>query len=413
MRQPRVVIVGAGFGGLEAAKALRRAPVDVVVIDRQNYHLFQPLLYQVATAGLSPANIAAPIRRILRKSQNTRVVMAEVTGVDTEQKLVHTSIGDEPYDWLILAPGADNFYFGNDEWAEKAPGLKTLDDATLIRAQILQVFERAESSEDQKPMRFVIIGAGPTGVEMAGSIAELSRRVVAADFRRAKTAHAEIVIVEGADRVLTAFPEELSAACQRMLDDLGVEVRLKTMVKAIDDHGIDTDQGRIDADLVIWGAGVKPNPVAQWLDAEADRGRVKVEPDLTVPGEPNIFVIGDCAYVEQDGKPVPGVSPAAMQEGRYAAKVIHAFSESKPKPAPFRYKDKGNLATIGRRRAVAHLGRFKFSGLFAWLLWLFVHILYLIGFRNRTIVLIEWMWAYITFERGARLILKHDVERSW
>jgi NADH dehydrogenase len=412
--RPRVVIVGAGFAGLEAAKALRNKPVDVLVIDRQNHHVFQPLLYQVATAGLSPANIAAPIRRIMRGAKNVRVVLDEVTGV--EDACVVAKEGSFPYDFLILAPGAQTAYFGHEQWADTAPGLKSLHDATDVRSRILDAFEDAETAEDpDKCLTFVIVGGGATGVEMAGAIAELSRRALAADFRRAHPEKAKIILIEGGDRLLSGFPEKLGHACERHLRKLGVDVRLKTYVGGIDEDGIDTEQGRISTKTVVWAAGVRPVNVGQWLGVETDKqGRVAVAPDLSVPGRHNVFVCGDCALViGADGKPLPGVAQPAMQEGAFAARVILSrigpssdASWSEPHPLRFVYKDRGDMATIGRRMAVARIGRFSFSGTFAWILWLWIHIWYLIGFRNRVLTLIEWMWAYFTFDRGARLIVR-------
>ena len=417
----KVVIVGAGFAGLECAKALRNKPVDVTVIDRQNHHLFQPLLYQVATAGLSPANIAAPIRRVLRGAQNVRVVLDEVTGVDTAARVVTSKGGSYPYDYLMIATGASTWYFGHDEWSERAPGLKTLSDATSIRARILSAFEEAEVSGDPDTwLTFVVVGGGATGVEMAGAIAELARKALRADFRRINPAKAKIILLEGGDRLLASFPPKLSLACKRSLEKLGVEVRLNTFVGGIDGEGVDTEQGRLSAKTVVWAAGVRASPVATWLGVEADKqGRVVVAPDLTVPGHPEIFVCGDCAVViGEDGKPLPGVCQPAMQEGVFVARAIlaqcssgepHHNSAKRSSGEPhhkFVYKDKGNMATIGRKMAVCQIGRLQFSGTFAWLLWVTIHIWYLIGFRNRLLTLVEWAWAYVTFERGARLIVK-------
>ena len=408
----KVVIVGAGFAGLEAAKALQRAPVDVLVIDKQNHHLFQPLLYQVATAGLSPANIASPIRRILRRSKNTRVILAEVTGIDKQRRTVHTTEGDHPYDFLILATGAKNWFFGNEQWPEFSPGLKTLADATDMRAKVLRAFEDAETAppEEQQPyLTFVVIGGGPTGVELAGAIAELACRAIASDFRAADPQNTRIVLVEAGDRLLSNFPEKLSSACLTSLEKLSVEVHLGCMVKAIDERGVETEAGRIEACTVLWAAGVRSTPVAGWLGADADgMGRVLVGDDLTVPGCPDTFVCGDCAHVKgEDGNPLPGICQPAMQEGVYAARSIMARVQGRTLP-PFRYKDKGIMATIGRKMAVCDLGRLKISGFFAWVLWLTIHVVYLIGFRSRLLVLIEWAWAYVTFERGARLIVKKE-----
>ena len=411
----RVVIVGAGFAGLECAKALRDRPVDVTVIDRQNHHLFQPLLYQVATAGLSPANIAAPIRRVLRGAQNVRVVLDEVTGVDTVARVVTSEGGSYPYDYLMIATGASTWYFGHNEWSERAPGLKTLADATSIRARILSAFEEAEVSREPDPwLTFVIVGGGATGVEMAGAIAELARKALRADFRRINPAKAKIVLLEGGDRLLASFPPKLSLACKRSLEKLGVEVRLNTFVGGIDGEGVDTEQGRLSAKTVVWAAGVRASPVASWLGVEADKqGRVVVAPDLSVPGLSGVYVCGDCAVViGEDGNPLPGVCQPAMQEGVFVARAIlyrtsrSAHDVGQTGAPEFVYKDKGNMATIGRKMAVCHIGRFQFSGALAWLLWVTIHIWYLIGFRNRLLTLVEWAWAYVTFERGARLIVK-------
>ncbi|MEX2243974.1 MAG: NAD(P)/FAD-dependent oxidoreductase [Fimbriimonadaceae bacterium] len=405
----KVVIVGAGFAGLECAKALRNKPVDVTVIDRQNHHLFQPLLYQVATAGLSPANIAAPIRRVLRGAQNVRVVLDEVTGIDTAARVVKSEGGSYPYDYLMIATGASTWYFGHDEWSERAPGLKTLADATSIRARILSAFEEAEVSREPEPwLTFVVVGGGATGVEMAGAIAELARKALKADFRRINPAKAKIVLLEGGDRLLASFPPKLSLACKRSLEKLGVEVRLNTFVGGIDGEGVDTEQGRLSAKTVVWAAGVRASPVASWLGVEADKqGRVVVAPDLSVPGLSGVYVCGDCAVViGGDGKPLPGVCQPAMQEGVFVARAILSECISGEPQHKFVYKDKGNMATIGRRMAVCQIGRFQFSGTLAWLLWVTIHIWYLIGFRNRVLTIVEWAWAYVTFERGARLIVR-------
>ena len=412
VERKKVVIVGAGFAGLEAAKALRRAPVDVLVIDKQNHHLFQPLLYQVATAGLSPANIASPIRRVVRRNKNTRVILAEVTGIDKQNKTVRTTEGDHPYDFLILATGATNWFFGNEHWPEFAPGLKTLSDATGIRAKILCAFEDAETAqpeEQQQYLTFVIVGGGPTGVELAGAITELACRAIASDFRASDPLKTRIVLVEGGDRLLSNFPEVLSEACLKSLEKLGVEVRLGCMVKAMDARGVETEAGRIEARTVLWAAGVRSTPVADWLGADADgMGRVHVGDNLTVPGSPDVFVCGDCAHVKgEDGDPLPGICQPAMQEGVYAARSIMARLQGRTLP-PFRCKDKGIMATIGRKMAVCVIGRLKISGFIAWVLWLTIHVVYLIGFRNRLLILIEWAWAYVTFERGARLIVKKE-----
>jgi len=410
MARPRVVILGAGFGGLNAAQALKSAPVDVTVIDRRNYHLFQPLLYQVATAGLSPAQIATPIRRILAHQRNATVLMDRVLDVDLDRRLVITRKREVPYDYLIVATGARHAYFGHDEWEEFAPGLKKIDDATALRTRILAAFERAEVTEDEaerkRLLTFVVIGAGPTGVEMAGAIAELAKMGIARDFRNIDPRQAEILLVEAGPRVLASFPETLSQAAQRQLEHLGVKVVLGEAVIACDKEGITLKDGRrIDSATLVWAAGVEASPAAKWLKTPADRaGRVVAPPDLRLPGYPNVFVIGDTAAVKDAaGVVVPGVAPAAKQMGRFVASEIIASIKGKP-PRDFTYRDYGNLATIGRKAAVADFGRFRFSGLIAWLLWSFAHIWFLIGFRNRFTVFFDWIWAYVTYQRGARLI---------
>jgi NADH:ubiquinone reductase (H+-translocating) len=410
--RPRVVIVGAGFGGLTAARALRKAPVQVTVIDRRNYHLFQPLLYQVATAGLSPADIAAPIRSILRDQANVEVLMARVTGVDRARRevLLEDNGRRMPYDYLVIAAGARHAYFGHDEWGEVAPGLKKIDDATAIRHRILVAFEKAESSHDPEERRrlltFVIVGGGPTGVEMAGAIAELAKKTLVKDFRTIDPASARVLLVEGGPRVLLAFPEDLSAKARRSLEKLGVEVLTNTPVELCDAEGVVSAGKRIEARTILWAAGVQAAPVAKWLQAEKDRaGRVKVNPDLSVPDDPDIFVVGDNATVLQaNGQPVPGVAPAAKQMGAYVARVIAGRIAGNPVSAPFRYRNYGNFATIGRHAAVADFGWLKLSGYLAWLLWGAAHIYFLIGFRNRLAVMLDWLWAYVTYQRGVRLI---------
>jgi NADH:quinone reductase (non-electrogenic) len=407
---PRVVIIGAGFAGLTAAKELGKAPVRLTVIDRRNYHLFQPLLYQVATAGLSPAQIATPIRGILRRQRNTTVVLGMVTGIDAEARMVE--IGDRriPYDTLIVATGARHAYFGNDDWERVAPGLKKIDDATYIRRRILLAFEMAENTADpderRRLLNFVIVGAGPTGVELAGAIAELARRALATDFRNIDPRATRVILVEAGLRVLAAFPEILSAAARRALARLGVEVRLGQRVTQCDDCGVVITGERIEARTILWAAGVAASPAAKWLGAEADRaGRVRVGPDLTLPGHPEIFVLGDTAAAsDAAGAPLPGIAPVAKQQGRYAARAIRARLAGRAAPRPFRYRHLGNLATIGRKVAVADFGFVRLSGRLAWLLWGLVHVYFLIGFRNRAAVLLDWLWAYVTFQRGSRLI---------
>jgi len=405
-----VVILGAGFGGLSAAQALASAPVEVTIVDRHNYHLFQPLLYQVATAGLSPAQIAAPIRSILKRQGNATVRLARVTGIDKEARQV--LLGEERlvYDWLIIATGARHAYFGHDEWEHYAPGLKRVEDATAIRRHILVVFEEAEnaavSGGGSKPLNFVVIGGGPTGVEMAGAIAELARMALASDFRHIDPRQARIILIEAGPRLLPAFPEQLARFAQRALEGLGVEVRLGAPVTDCRPEGVMVGDELIESHCAIWAAGVAASPAGQWLGVERDRaGRVRVNADLTLPGHPEIFIIGDTALViGADGSQVPGVAPAAKQEGAYAAWAVRRKVAGEPVDRPFRYHDLGNLATIGRRAAIADFGWVRFRGRLAWLLWGVVHIAFLIGFRNRLTVLVEWLWAYFTFQRGARLI---------
>lgn len=405
---PHVVILGAGFGGLNAARALKRAPVRITVIDRANHHLFQPLLYQVATAALSPADISAPIRRILRRQNNVEVLLAEATAIDLPSRRVVLADGEVDYDFLIVATGATHAYFGHEDWELLAPGLKTLKDALQIRQRILIAFEIAEREPDKRLrhewMTFVIVGAGPTGVELAGTLAEVARQTLARDFRHIDTAEARVVLVEAATKVLGTFEDTLSAKAQDQLKRLGVDVRLGLPVSEITALGVQVGSEWIGARTIIWAAGVAASPLARSLNVPLDRaGRVLVEPDLTVPGHDNVYVIGDLAHLEQEGKPVPGIAPAAMQEGRQAASNL-LRSLGGQERLPFRYHDKGMLATIGRGAAVAHIGSIRASGYLAWLLWLFVHIFFLIGFRNRLLVMIQWAWSYITFDRGARLI---------
>ena len=410
MASPHIVIVGAGFGGLSAAHALAGAAARVTVVDRRNYHLFQPLLYQVATAGLSPAQIAAPIRAILRRAANVQVLLGRVTAIDKAARTVTLEDRTLGYDWLVLATGARHAYFGHDEWEAVAPGLKKIDDATQIRRRILSAFEQAEAGGDAKARRrlltFVVIGGGPTGVEMSGAIAELARVALRHDFRNIDPREARIVLVEAGPRVLAAFPETLSAAAQRALERLGVEVRLGTPVTQCDADGVTIGEDRLPAETIVWAAGVAASPASRWLSADHDRaGRVMVGADLTLPGYPEIFCIGDTALAKDaSGKPLPGLAPVAKQQGAYVARVLRARLADKPEPGPFRYRDFGTLATIGRGAAVADFGWLRLSGTLAWLLWGAVHISFLIGFRNRLVVLIDWLWAYLTFQSGARLI---------
>lgn len=405
-----VVIIGGGFGGLNAARGLKKAPVKLTVIDRRNYHLFQPLLYQVATAGLSPADIAAPIRGVLAKQANAEVLMEEVTGIDRERKVVHTRGHEVPFDDLVIATGSKHSYFGHDEWEQIAPGLKSINDATHVRRRILLAFEHAETESDPAKraalLTFILVGGGPTGVELAGSLAELAHRALRSDFRHIDPEHTKIILIEAGPRILAGFPEKLSQSAAHYLKKRGVEIRTGGRVEKVDDQGVMVSGQRVSARTVIWAAGVVASEAGKWLGAETDRaGRVKVLPDLTVPGSPDIFVIGDTSTLEQDGKPLPGLAPVAIQEGKYVARVLANRARGDARaPEPFHYRDKGNLATVGRSFAVADLGRFMLSGFLAWLAWLAVHIYYLIGFRNRLIVLIDWSWAYLTFQRGARLI---------
>lgn len=407
--RPRVVIVGAGFAGLHAAKSLASADVDITVVDRRNFHLFQPLLYQVAAAALNPSDIAYPIRSIFRRQDNVRnVVLGEVADIDVERSVVSladgTAIG---FDYLVVATGATHSYFGNDEWADDAPGLKTIEDALDIRGRILRAFEEAEldAARSDPSLTFVVVGAGPTGVEMAGAVAEIAVHALGSDFRNIDPASARVVLVEGSDHVLPAYPASLRAGARRQLEALGVEVRTGALVTDIDGEGVTLATGeRIAARTVVWAAGVQASGLGALLPAERDRaGRVVVEPDLSIPGHPEVFVAGDLASVSPGGVPVPGVAPAAMQQGRHVAAQVVADLAGNPR-TPFRYRDKGSLATIGRARAVADLGRLRFGGPVAWAAWLGIHLVYLIGFRNRVFVLLQWAWHYATFRRGARII---------
>jgi NADH dehydrogenase len=404
----KVVIIGAGFGGIEAAKSLRRAPVEVTVIDRQNHHCFQPLLYQVATAALSPADVAWPIRHILRKQKNATVLMAEVRAIDSSKQHVQIDSVSIPYDYLVLATGAAHSYFGHDEWAEVAPGLKRIEDATRIRRRILIAFERAElatdAAERQRLLTFAIVGGGATGVEMAGAISEVARQSLAMDFRRIDPTAARIVLIEAGPRIMPTLPENLSDYVRRTLAKKGVEVLTSTLVISCDAHGVEFEHGRLDADTIIWAAGVVASPAARWLDAEHDRaGRVNVGADLSVPSHPDIFVVGDTAAVtDQPG--IPGTAPAAKQMGHYVGRLIAARVAGGASPPPFRYRHLGDLATIGRQAAVVKLGRLELTGFLGWLFWSVVHIYFLIEVRDRFIVAFTWLWDYVTFQRGARLI---------
>lgn len=406
---PKVVIVGAGFAGLTAAKALSKAPVHVTLVDRRNHHLFQPLLYQVATAGLAPTQIATPIRSILSKQRNTDVVLGEVSGVDTARKAVIVNGKPLAYDYLILATGARHSYFGRDEWERFAPGLKTLEDATSQRKRILLAFERAELEDDPveraRLTTFVVIGGGPTGVETAGAIAELARKALACDYRRINPRCARIILVEAAPRVLGAFPQDLSEHARCALERLGVEVHLGAAVSACDAEGVTLGGERIESRCVIWAAGVQSSPAAKWLGVEADRaGRTMVSEHLRPRGLEDVFVIGDCAAATgPDGKPLPGVAPVAKQQGAYVAKAIERLLKRAPLK-PFAYADLGAMATVGRKAAIADFRGFHLRGFIGWLVWSAAHIYFLIGFRNRVAVTLDWIWSYLTFERGARLI---------
>jgi NADH dehydrogenase len=409
--RPRVVIVGAGFAGLSAAKALKKADVSVTLIDRRNHHLFQPLLYQVATAGLSPSQIATPIRSIVRDLKNTEVILGDVIGVNTNDKVVHLASRHIKYDYLILATGARHSYFGKEQWEADAPGLKTIEDATELRKRVLLAFERAEQEMDpearQRLLTFVVIGGGPTGVEMAGAIAELSHKALAMDFRHIDTKSTRTILVESGQRVLAAFPEKMSAYAKTSLECLGVEVLLGKPVTDISSVGVMIGERSIVSASVIWAAGVMSSPAAKWIGAEADRaGRTMVGADLTVPGHPEIFVLGDCGHAleEKTGRPLPGLAPVAKQQGVYAAEVIKARICDKNPPKSFTYKDFGIMATIGRKSAIADFGKVQLTGLIGWLVWSLVHVYYLIGFRNRLAVAVDWAWSYLTFDRGSRLI---------
>ena len=411
-RKPRVIIVGAGFGGLQAAKKLARKNVLITVIDRTNYHLFQPLLYQVATAALSPADIAAPVRSVLSKSKNVEVILAEVQSVDVDAKKVKTADLEFDYDYLILATGARHSYFGHDDWERVAPGLKSLEDAIELRRRILLAFEYAEKTNNEAArkaaMTFVIIGGGPTGVEMAGAIAEISRYTLAKDFRHIDPSRARVILIEGESRLLSAFPEDLSQSAQKQLTDLGVDVRTGVRATNLNEDGVQLGDEFIPCRVKIWAAGNNASFVGKTLGAPIDRvGRIVVNDDLTIAGHPEVQVIGDLAnFSHQTGEPLPGVSPVAIQQGRHAARNILAMIKGR-KPQPFHYWDKGSLATIGRNKAVADLKFMHLSGLPAWIAWLFVHIFFLIGFRNRLLVLFQWAWAYLTFDKGARLITRN------
>jgi NADH dehydrogenase len=417
-RQPRVLILGAGFAGLAAAQRLRKAPVEVLVADRRNYHLFQPLLYQVATAALSPAEIASPVRKVLRRQRNAMVMMDEALSIDVSNRVVHFENGvDVEYDYLVVAVGATHSYFGKPEWSRLAPGLKTVEDATEIRKRFLLAFEQAELESDpearQRAVTFVIVGGGPTGVELAGAIAEFAHFVLPVDFRRIDTMTARVVLVHAGDRILPSFSEKLSKAAFEQLQRLGVEVMLNSRVTDVDERGIKVGELGIEASTVFWAAGVQGSPLGATLGVPLDKsGRVPVNPDLTIDGRSEVFVVGDLAAVvdPETRQPVPGVAPAALQMGKYVADLIANDSGAREKgrdaPArkPFVYRDKGTMAVVGRNRAVGRIGSWETAGFIAWLLWAIVHVLSLVTFRNRAMVAWQWMWSYLSFDRGARLI---------
>jgi NADH dehydrogenase len=409
-QKPHVVIIGGGFGGIRAARGIRRASVRVTLIDRTNHHVFQPLLYQVATAGLAPSDIASPIRWMLRKQRNATVLLDEVRAVDAARRVVQLDGGrDIAYDYLVVATGARHSYFGHGEWEEIAPGLKSLDDALEIRRRFLMAFELAEKSEDEEEQRalqtFVLVGAGPTGVELAGVMPSIAHDAMRRDFRRIDTQNTRVVLLEGGPRVLPSFPASLSARAQKDLEELGVEVRTNALVTRVEPDAVWVGDERIATRTVFWAAGNAGSPIGQSLGSHHDRaGRIQVSPDLSIPERREVFVIGDLAIVTQDGKPVPAVAPAAMQMGDAAARNIRRDLRGEPRVS-FRYRNKGDLATIGRHKAIADFGKFHVTGRLAWWLWLFVHIMYLVGFRNRLSVLLQWAYAYITYQRGVRLII--------
>lgn len=417
-QKKRVVIIGGGFAGINAAKELGDQPgCEVTIIDRRNHHLFQPLLYQVAMAGLDPSDIASPIRTMLNQYSNISTRLETVIGVDVDRQVVKTDCSDFPYDYLVVACGATHDYFGNDHWEEFAPGLKTIPQATEIRRRVLMAFESAERSQDRaeqiRCLRFVLVGGGPTGVELAGAIAEMARTTLKRDFKTINAGDAKVILIQGGDRVLEQFPEKLSAYGKRALESLGVDVRLGQRVTDITADGVQVGDEFIEARTVIWAAGVRANPIGKMLNAETDRaGRVLVGPHLSIASHDNVFVVGDLASASDgDGKPLPGLAPVAIQQGRYLGKLIAGLCTgvALSSPAAFRYHDKGQMATIGRRRAVMQSGRFQLTGTLAWLGWLFIHIIYLNGFRNRFFVFLSWVWSYMTFARGARLI----VPKQW
>jgi NADH dehydrogenase len=419
---PRIVIVGGGFGGLAAAKALKNAPAEIILIDRANHHLFQPLLYQVATAVLAAGQIGSPIRNILRKQKNTTVILGEVTGVDKEKKCVFVKDDDRtgvplPYDFLVLATGVTHSYFGHNEFEKFAPGLKSLADAVAVRNKILHAFEQAEAEEDPSRHRdlltFVLVGAGPTGVEMAGAIAVLVRNTLKSEFRRINPEKARIVLLDMAPRVLGTFSEDLSQAAKARLENLGVEVRLGHGADQIDADGVIVAGERISSQTVVWTAGVAPSPAGKWLNVATDRaGRVRVQQDVSVPGYPEVFVVGDTASLDQDGKPLPGVAQVAIQQGHYAGNLIHRVISGKSRPGPFRYFDKGNMAVVGKGFAVLQSGKVHLSGFVAWLAWAGVHLQFLAQSSLRASVFLQWVWTYVTGQRGSRLIVNHHAAEA-
>jgi len=414
MEKKKVVIIGGGFGGLTLAKKLKNSSYQITLIDRTNHHLFQPLLYQVAAAALSPGDIAVPIRSEFSNQNNVEVILGEVTNINRTEKKVYVSDTIYEYDFLVVAIGNRHSYFGNDEWENFAPGLKTISDALKIREKMLLAFEKAEiaksESAKKREMTFVIIGGGPTGVEVAGSIAEISRETLLKDFRNINTADTKIILIEGMNRILQSFDEDLSIKAEETLEKLGVEVRTNSMVNDVNENGVVVGDELIEASNIIWAAGNKVSSLINSLQSETDRnGRVIVDIDCSLPDDPNVFVIGDAALFSENGKPLPGVAPVAMQQGRYVAKILKN-SLPKNKRKPFRYFDKGNLATIGRAKAIMQIGKVKISGLIAWWIWAFVHIAFLVNFRKRYRVMTEWIWYYLTFKNGIRLITKYDSE---
>jgi NADH dehydrogenase len=408
--KPKVLIIGAGFGGLECARALKNAPVRLTVLDRHNHHTFQPLLYQVATAAVSPADIAWPVRSILRYQKNAEVLMCLIKCIDTKAKFVHASRNDLPYDYLVIATGVTHSYFGHDDWQEAAPGLKSLTDATKIRSRVLISFERAETADTEADRKrfltFIVIGGGPTGVEMAGAIAESARHALRYDFRHIDPRTARILLIEGGPRILPTFPEDLSDYAKKALEKMGVEVMTSSMVTDVHENGVSLGDKEIESEAMIWAAGVRAGLAASWIGAAHDReGRIKVGKDLSVPGHPEIFAIGDIAALDP---PVPGIAPAAKQMGKYVGKLIAASVMGRPFDKPFRYHHAGDLATIGRKAAVVSLPYMKLKGFVGWLFWSVAHIYFLIGLRNRLMVALTWLWSYFTYQRGARLITREE-----